>query len=485
MSLIFALLLLFQMVSCSSGSTEQENTGAASPLTASDSQPNEETETGTETEKPYLDNLPEDLNFGEQDFTVLVRDERVADMFVEELTGEAVSDAIAERTIKLEERLGIKFQVRNLPSDSGQWKTAISGSVQAADGAYDVVFPDYWWGIELGGYYQNLMELPYLDFSQPYWCAGWNENNEFYGKLYTAVGDFSLDLILNTEAIFFNQRLIDQLQLESPYDLVKENRWTSDKLIEMSESALLDLDGDGTYNPSKDQFGLMYNLHGGRGYLYAYGMRLANKTEDGGWALDYYNDQFVKIYETVYKMTNETPSVHYATSVDVNARFASGNLLFLTGGLASARLTELREMEDDFGIVPYPKLDETQNNYISFNFGTSYAAVLKSAGAPEMSAAVLEALCAENHKSVVPVLYEDALKEKYSRDSTTAEMLDILQSTTYFDFVFVNDAALGALCNYYYDSIVSKSQDVSSLYTRRAKVSEKQMEKLLESYQDD
>ncbi len=487
--MLSALLAVFLAVSALSCSASTENAGEDLPVGADGSvgaSADPAAEPEVETEKEWLDNLPEDLNFGGADCNMLIRSERIDDMFQFEMTGEGVVDALCDRTIRLEDRLGIAFTTAILPSDSGQWKSAIAGSVQAADGAYDIVFPDYWWGIELGGYYVNLLEAPYMDLSQPYWCAGWNDNDTFYGKLYTAVGDFSLDLIVNTEAVFFNKRLISDNGLEDPYELVKEDRWTSDKIVAMSETALRDLDGDGKYNPNNDLYGLCYYLHGGRGFLYAYGMKLAERTDDGGWKIDYFNDRFVSIYETVYRMQNETPSVCYNNGgIDFNGRFASGNLLFLVGTIGTARGTALREMEDDFGLVPYPKFDAEQKEFISFNLGTSYAAILKSAKDVSMSGAVLEALCAENRKSVVPALYEDALKEKYSRDQTTAEMLDILSSMIYYDFAFVNDAALSALCNVYFDAIAAKNPDVASRFKATDKMTQKLLAKLLQSYQGD
>ena len=482
LSLLLALLMLAgTAVSCASENPESGNEAevAAEPA-AEETVP----EVEEEVEKPFLDNLPDDLNFGGTDFNMLFRSSREADMFAEELTGEIVTDAVYERTVKLEDRLGVTFRHMLLPDDSGQWRAAISGSVSASDGAYDVVCPDYWWGIENGGYYINLMALPYLDFSQPYWCAGWNNNDMFFGKLYTAVGSWSLDMIVNTEAVFFNKKLLGDYALEDPYELVKENRWTADQMISMSETALLDVNGDGKFDPNNDTYGLIYNLHGGRGLMYAMGMKLAYQTEDGSWSVDYFNDHFVEIYEKMYNIHNNTASVAYGSNVDMNGRFASDNLLFLVNNVGSARGTELREMDSDFGLVPYPKYDENQEDFISFNLGTAYAAVLKSAKNPEMSAAVLEALCAENHKSVVPALYEDALKEKYARDPKTAEMLDLIQSTLYFDFTFVNDAALGALCNLYFDSVVSKSENVSSIAEKNKKPKEKMLAKLLESYEN-
>ncbi|MCR4904854.1 MAG: hypothetical protein K6A33_02150, partial [Clostridiales bacterium] len=188
---MLAVLLTLSVLSCSA-STENAGEDLAADAAGADSavaDPAAEAE--PETEKAWLDNLPEDLNFDGATCNMLIRSERIDDMFQFEMTGEGVVDALCDRTIRLEDRLGIAFTTDILPSDSGQWKSAIAGSVQAADGAYDIVFPDDWWGIELGGYYCNLLEAPYMDFSQPYWCAGLNNNDTFYVTLHTAVGDSS------------------------------------------------------------------------------------------------------------------------------------------------------------------------------------------------------------------------------------------------------------------------------------------------------
>ena len=474
LALILAALMIGSTVSCAADPAEESAADVQNPSA-------EAVETEPEETKRYLDDVPEDLTFGDSDFNILVRSEREDTTLAFELIGEGVNDAVAERTLMLEDRFDITIKPIPLVSDKGQWNTAIAGSAQAADGAYDVVLPDYWWGIELGGYYADLNQIKYFNFDREYWCAGWNENNEIYGKLYTAVGDWSLDLILQLEAVYFNQRMFTELQLENPYDLVKENTWVHDTFIQMAETGHKDLNGDGKMKPGDDVYGIMYNLHGGRGFLYAYGMKLGTKNAEGGWSLDYYNDRFVKMYETVYKMHNDSKLVYYGESG--GQLFAGGSTLFQVAVLDVAR-GALRDMEDDFGLVPYPRLDEAQEDYISFNLGTAYMAIIKSAKNPEMSAAVMEAFSAENCKSVVPALYEDALKDKYSRDPVAAEMLDILKRTVHFDFAFVNDAALNALCNVYFNAINDKKA-LTSTYQSQKKLTEKLLAKLMQSYMEE
>lgn len=484
-SAVLLSAIMLSLFSCSSGvndagdSADDKNTSAVDNVVIEEE----------ETEPENLDHLPEDLDFNGVDCVMLSNELIAADVFSEELTGESVKDSLFERTNKIEDRLGVNFVFLTLPHVSGDWVTALSGSVQAADGAYDVVSPEYWWGFETKGYYIDINTLPYFDLSQPYWCAGWNDNNEINGKRYSCVGYYQLDLVLDDEAIFFNKDLITNYNLEDPYDLVKEDRWNNDKLVEMSDSVLTDLNGDGKYEKNSDLFGLTCALHSGRGFLWSYGMKLANKTAEG-WNMDYFNERFVKTYDTVYKLIKETPSVYYDTANDWTPIYElcyvfSNNLtLFYAGHIGCAREAAMREMESDFGVVPYPKLDEEQEKFITFNLGVVYTSILKSAKDPAMSAAVLEALNAENYKSVLPVLYEEAMKGKYSRDKTTAEMLDLITSNVYFDFSFVNYVELGGLGDTYFNEILGGSADVSSSYKKKQKVTEKQLEKYLEFYDD-
>ena len=46
-------------------------------------------------------------------------------------------------------------------------------------------------------------------------------------------------------------------------------------------------------------------------------------------------------------------------------------------------------MKTDFGIIPTPMLDDSQENYVTYNLGTYYMAILKTAKDPQMSAVML------------------------------------------------------------------------------------------------
>ena len=477
LTLILLAALTAQTFACGSEPTGGETTPADTESTA------------PETEKPFADDLGE-YDFGGADFTMLVREMRKDLIVPESETGDVVNDAIFARNSKLAERFNVKIKYVVLEDKSATWNQALESSVMSGDGDYDLVLPDYWWGCETRGLYLNLLDYDVLDFSEPYWCAGWNDNAEIYGQLYSAVGSMSLDLIRNLEVIYTNSELIGSLKLENPYDLVYDGKWTLDKMLGMSNAALSDLNGDGEYKITDDRFGYVSDLQAARALLYSAGMKVATRVADDSYELNFMNERFVDRYKKVYDIINNETSCYYmptgqvdlGTGDDLNGFFKAGNILFLGAGLFDT--DNLRDMTTDFGIIPTPKLDEEQENYVCYNFGTYYAAILKTAKNPEMSAVMLEALNAESYKSVVGTYFDTALKGKYSRDEETARMLDLILDSTYFDFAFVNQSSLGSVGGFFFRQIQAGKENITAAYESERANFEAKLETLLETYRN-
>lgn len=441
-----------------------------------------------ETEKPYADNLGE-YDFGGKDFTMLVRTSRADDLCPEEATGDVVNDAIYNRNAKIADRFNVTIKSVTLDDDGSLWNKTLEGDVMSDSGDYDLVMPDYWWGCETRGFFLNLNDYDVLDFSQPYWCAGWNDSAEIYGQLYCAVGSMSLDLIKNNIAMYFNKGMIDDLKLEDPYELVRSKKWTLDKLNEMAAAALSDLNGDGKFELGNDRIGYTFDLQAGRALLPSCGMKVATKTADDSYEYAFMTDKFVEMYAKVYKLVNEYDYSVYSNGnietmqgEDVYSIFKSGYVLFLGSGIRGT--DNLRDMTADYGIIPYPMYDENQDSYYTFNYGTPYMSMLLSTKDPEMTAVMLEALNAESYKSVVPTYLDTALKGKYSRDAETAEMLDLVNSTSFFDFTFVNETSTDHIVMWFFDQLSSGVENIASAYEGRKSGFENSLQKLLETYKE-
>ena len=473
-ALLLASILISVLASCGGNTAQNPSAETA----GGDNAP--VTEAVTEEQKPdHLDSLGE-YDFGGKDFNMLVRQSRMSSVMTDEAIGEVYNDAVFNRNSKIAERFNIKFTAMPLEDVGATWNKQISSSVMANDGAYDVVMPDYWWGCETGGYFLNMLDYSsIMDFKQPWWCAGWNDSAEIYGQMYSAVGSLCMDLYSNAICVFFNKNLINGFDMESPYELVDSRKWTVDKMMEMAMQVGGDFNGDGVLNLDDDRYGAFYDLQSGRALFASCGWKTATKTADGAYAYEFWGDEFVALYDRIYSIINESDYVAYNSGNAQNA-FRTDRLLFLCQGMGVA--AALRDMESDFGIVPYPLYNDAQENYITYNFGTFYLAIPKSASDPEMSAVILEALNAESYNTVKDAYYEVNMKEKFSRDENTQRMLDIIVDTTYFDFTFVNESATDHIVMYFFDQVTQKNHSIASAYEKKINGYQKKLDKLFETY---
>jgi hypothetical protein len=113
--------------------------------------------------------------------------------------------------------------------------------------------------------------------------------------------------------------------------------------------------------------------------------------------------------------------------------FDDGRALFMLGGVHDVKV--LRAMEIDFGVIPYPKYDTAQRDYIPAVLGLSISPVCvpKTNHDLESTGLFMEAFAYEGYKSVVPAFYESILLGKLTRDGESVEMLDYIFGNIEYD----------------------------------------------------
>lgn len=113
--------------------------------------------------------------------------------------------------------------------------------------------------------------------------------------------------------------------------------------------------------------------------------------------------------------------------------FMNGQGLFLTESIGEAHI--MREMRDDFGILPYPKYDEAQESYQTYICdGNTTGFSIPITTDAEKSGMILNALNALGMSDVSPEYYDRALKGKAARDNDSVAMLDIIFNSISDDF---------------------------------------------------
>lgn len=181
--------------------------------------------------------------------------------------------------------------------------------------------------------------------------------------------------------------------------------------------------------------------------------------------------------KTNYFIADGFGSVDYCVPI-----FEDGRSLFLSINMVYMMFF-IRDMEDDFGIVPIPKYDETQDEYVSYcnTWMPAGAAMPITNPDPERSARIMETLAYLSYQNVAPAVYEVTLREKVARDSDSSLMMELIFDNTFFDVNAVFDfggsstllrkSVLGKAETYVssYESIKAKTesalQDMISLYS--------------------
>ena len=479
-SAVLALLLL--LCSCS-------NTGNAEPTdlpSGSDSAaaPSAVEETAAETELTAA--LPE-ADYEGYVFTFLTQTNYNDNFRLKmELNGEALNDAACQRSDAVADAFNIDFEVRETDDVASTLKNAVA----AGDNVYGMVLPHATSGVASmasQGLLGNVNDLPWTDYSMPWWNGRMKDALAIRDKSYYASGD----LVMTWQgmlAIIFNKELLEDLGVsEDLYAVAEEGRWTMDKMLSLSELGASDLNGDGTMDGS-DRYGYLGNRNTGYGTQIACAQPFTERDEEGTPVLAFNTERMVSIVEKYYALTHspatwldEYSNASYPAS-SYRSMLIEGRS-FLTeldiGGLYSY----LREIEFNFGILPLPKLDEEQESYRTF-CGAGLIGVPVNIDDPERIGAIWEALSYYSYKYVRPAFFDIVLENKAVRDPESYRMITLMHENKTFDFGFNFDTSgsiYGALKNVV---ITGNSTDFASFYKKQEKVWTKTLAKVCESFGD-
>ena len=489
LSLLLALIMCAPaFVSCAeTEETASQDSTAPSAVEGVEETVAEETEVSREN---IPDNLPE-LDFNGETVTIHSRgdDQAYLEIGVEEMTGEPVNDAVYERNEMVSERLNVQLS----PIRAEGWETynnaiaSLRASIMAADGAYDIIAG---WSaripsLSLEGLMLDLLTLPHLDLVQPWWNQSSVEELEIANKLYFVTGNIAKTMTSAMFVFAFNQKLATDYELENLYDVVKENRWTIDYVYKLSSEAYIDTDGDGTASVT-DSYGLITStVNDADSFLQGCQVSMVSRDEDGFPVLDVDEERMTTIVEKVYNLMWNNPGCRPHTSGYTEREiFVEGRALLVTAAMENVAST-FTEMEDDFGVLPYPMLDETQGKYgTRVQDALSLWCVPIDAKNPEMSAAVLEALAAQSYRTVTPAYFDVALKNRYSRDQETAEMMDLIQDSALINFEQLYNESIGNPWFVLRQLMSAKDSNYASYWAKNSKVINKMLEKAVEKIQE-
>ena len=441
MKRLTAVLLLLSMLAgtfagCSDNSANSDEPAADNTTTPSAEEAAEEEETVLTDGLPDTDMKGFELNILHHSQEWLAWANNVLE--AEEQTGEILNDSIYNRTDVLQER----FNAKILTETRSQVGTdVISQLAMSGDTSYDLCMTYDLWITGMIQYLADMQTLPYISLDKAWWNPYASSIFVIGGKQYAASGNFSLSVLSRAGGYAFNQNIVSELNLTSPYEYVKNNQWTIDNMYAMADAANLDINGDGQQT-SDDQFGIESSVkeHFLR-MMFGSEVALITQDETGFPVFNLPSDE-VAVTKMQHILDLSSNGGWYNTTSDnvdgtdamMAGTFKNGRCLFVTSNPHS--LSSIRDYDFNVGFVPVPKYDENQERYYAPSFGAELSILPKSydANSIEYSGMLLEAMAFYTQQNIVPQYTETLVKSKYARDAESAEMLTICFDSIYFDF---------------------------------------------------
>lgn len=422
---LLAVLMLLSIAACTDGTGSKETT---------------QTTTSSDTTSEIPDDDLPDVKFDGYEFNVIIQSNsgRQRDIiYNEEVVGNQISELVNKRNRDVEDRFGIT--IKGTADTHQNVVSTVRNLISAGDYQYDLVFSAtmYMYTLATQGNLLPMDELEYVNLMKPWWGqdileGGFTINH----KTYLVNGDISPTSLLRSALLIFNKTLCDENNIAYPYQTVYDGKWTLDEMIRLTKDFTRDTNGDGEY----DLFGLTsWFQDSPYSFYYGAGGQMVYKDDNDMPYLNTNREKDIQIYDKIFTLILENRS-NFEKSVSGNAYqvFIDGNALFVEASLHQIERGEYRNMDDDWGVLPLPKLNET-DEYRSFvNSSISMIGVPVNAPNPERTSIIMEALASTSYRMVTPQLVNVLAKSRYTQDKESQDMLDIVFRNRVYDLAYID-----------------------------------------------
>ena len=493
--------LLPAAASCSSSPSSDGGKTAAPDNTASDPVPSDASpeEAGAieeeEPETTVTDQIREQVQgidyggasfrvagYGGGDFFYFLIGPEMNELWYESMTGDVYVDAVYQRNAAAEDLLNIRIepQFTHDGTSYSAVSTLIEKCVKSGDNSVDAGYGSLAYDITSAsrGNIHNYYLIDSIDLSEPWFDQNIIRNYSLGGKkLYALTGAFGIYDDYSVPVVYYNQNLLRQYSLDDPAELVKEGTWTFDALMGMGNTVFSDLDGNGIMDDA-DQYAFLDNADILPHLMEATGNLQTKIDSDGIPYVNCLTPEYIETAETVYNTFIKSPAVRF-NSGNPRTMFIEGHALFYYELLAT--MNAFREMEQDFSLLPLPKLNEQQEKYVNpvnSVWCTAFGIPVTVGGEDlDRVGTVINVLSALSVDTVTKGLYEQILGAKLLREENARVMLDYAIGNK--QYCWSNGYGWsGTVASY----IASYEKNGTFVMASRAQAAEKSIQKSIENF---
>ncbi len=429
-------------------------------------------------------------DLGGQEYRILSFYQQSNDaIYAETENGNIVNDAVYAKVLAVEEFLNCDIMMSELSNGENITGDAeIRASILSQEYEFDLVQAhDITLANQsLEGMYVNLTDFDIFDFSRPWWPKNTVDSLTVNGKMFLMSNHVSYFGTAETRAMFFNKKLAADYQLGNLYDVVRSGNWTYDAMGEMIKDTYKDVNNN-SKKDAEDFYGFTNKYY--YAWLEAFGMEFFVEDKDGLLSYDFQLDKTTKIVEAVYDLcylTNGALPYIDGNSDDESQMFADGHSIFHYAEFRDA-VSIFSFADMTYGILPMPKLDENQEDYVG-GMTNRPCAIPVTVPVEKLDnvALITEALNIEGYHTVFPAYFETALKVRYADAGDDADMIDLIHENAFFSFSYLYGG--GGPYQRVFFEVLSKetpSLDVASYEASTREAMKQQAEKLNDFFADD
>lgn len=482
MALILALILIASATSCGDNFTPVE--GTTDGETPVETSPAETTVFNLESSGIEI------KDFGGREFTILTHNVdnhahtwRMLDP--EEINGENLNDAMYNSNKKIEEKYNVEissFYSSTVSSDISRSINAGDNDYAAAFGYINALYP-----LAREGKFFNYYDLPDINLDADYWDQSLIDGLTYKDSLYVLTGDISPALNSRVYTMVFNKYLCEDLKLELPYQYVLDGSWTLERFNKYISDVNSDLNGDSKMD-YEDRWGF-FSQDGCSWMMYfAGGGQVLSKSKSGDYEIAFNTERNVRLATEALQisidksktlMANPYVAENGNSWAAATAWFSGGGALFRSSVLEPIP-RDLRTLDVNFGIVPFPKLDENQDRYYTLPEELSLVFSIPVTSDTDFVPLIMEALAVESVSTVSPAFYDVCLNGKVVRDEESKAMLDIIFASKSFDIGYIMN--LASFRSMLTNLEKSGSTDVASSYASAMNSAKTELEKICEDF---
>lgn len=428
-------------------------------------------------------NLPSDIDLKGETVGIFYSQWLELDVEGEDETNDVVYTSIYERNIKVKKWLNVDFEY--YPATDATWQGAskeIVNLINSQDESVDIIIATSNSIIQekLYSYFLDMSASTYLELDQPWWNYDAIYETSVDGKVFQFLfGDMIFSSITGCGAIYYNKSTYARLNPDKGpdylYEMVLNKTWTLEQFYYISQKAYEDVNGN-QVRDDDDKYGFMLQRYAEPIHYFANGcgVEYYKRLKNGYPKITINSTRSVEFCELLERVIYENKGAYLLYPNQIGAEighendFSNGKYMFALTTLSSSLGDNMREMEQDYGIIPYPLWDSDQEDYITLVANGSALACVPQTVAlggnydrvDNIIAPVLEALSIESYRSVTLNFYELALKSAYTRDDVASQMIDLIVNTSTKNFVYEYGSSLNSI-----GSIFSKCMENRSKFS--------------------